>query len=262
MTEAAARKLNVFFRAFSGAPRPLLLVDYDGTMAAFRIDRFSARPWAGVSDLLKQIQTPTRTRIAVITGRPANEIAPMLALESPVEVWGLHGAERLHPHGRRELEQAPAASRTELDALRARLKRDALGGLYEDKANAAVVHWRGRTPARALAIEKKTRAIFEPLATLKGLALLEFDGGLELRIGRDKGGAVRAILREEKPGSPVTYLGDDLTDEAAFQAVNEAKGPHLSVLMRRARRETAAEVWLRPPAELRIFLQRWLEAAA
>ncbi len=236
-------------------------MDYDGTMAAFRVDRFNARPWAGVRDLLKQIQTQTRTRIAVITGRPAHEIAPMLALDLPVEVWGLHGAERLHVHGRRDLEQAPAASRAKLDALRARLKRDALGGLYEDKANAAVMHWRGRTPAQALAIEERTRPLFEPLAKLKGLALLEFDGGLELRIGRDKGGAVRAIMREEKPGSPVTYLGDDLTDEAAFQAVNQAKGPHLSVLMRRVKRETAAELWLRPPGELRIFLRRWLEAA-
>ena len=79
-------------------------------------------------------------------------------------------------------------------------------------------------------------------------------------MGLDKGGAVREIISEAEAGAPVTYLGDDLTDEAAFRAVNEADGPHLSVLMRRERRETAADVWLRPPAELRGFLGRWLKA--
>lgn len=90
--------------------------------------------------------------------------------------------------------------------------------------------------------------------------MLEFDAGLELRSGRDKGGAVRAILRQENSNSPVAYLGDDFTDESAFQAVNEARGPHLSVLMRRARRKTAADVWLTPPSDLRMFLERWLSA--
>lgn len=235
-------------------------MDYDGTMAGFRIDRFKARPWAGVRELLARIQAQGQTRIAVITGRPAGEVAPMLALEFPPEVWGLHGAERLHPDGRRELEPAPVASRTRLDALRAHLKRDALGGLYEDKANAAVIHWRGRSPSQARAIERKARALFEPLAKLRGLIMLEFDAGLELRSGRDKGGAVRAILRQENSNSPVAYLGDDFTDESAFQAVNEARGPHLSVLMRRAMRKTAADVWLTPPSDLRMFLERWLSA--
>jgi trehalose-phosphatase len=92
------------------------------------------------------------------------------------------------------------------------------------------------------------------------LELLEFEAGIELRVGRDKGGAVEAILTEEGHGRPVSYLGDDLTDESAFRAVNNAEGPHLSVLMRRERRPSSAEVWLRPPEELRLFLERWLAA--
>jgi trehalose-6-phosphatase len=55
----------------------------------------------------------------------------------------------------------------------------------------------------------------------------------------------------------VTYLGDDLTDESAFSAINQTANPHLSVLMRREWRETAAEVWLQPPDQLRWFLRRW-----
>ncbi len=262
MAEETAQKLNEFFCAFAGAPRPILLTDYDGTLAAFRIDRFKARPWAGVQPLLSRIQSDAHTRIAVITGRPATEIPCMLTLDPSPEVWGLHGAERLYPDGRDELETITPSTHTKLNELRAQLKGDVLGGLFEDKANAVVMHWRGQPPEQAHAIERRTRALFEPLAQLDGLALLKFEAGLELRAGRNKGGAALAILREEDPRSPVAFLGDDLTDEAGFQAVNEAPGPHLSVLVRRAKRKTVADVWLKPPQALRDFFQRWLEASS
>ena len=236
----------------------MLLLDYDGTLAGFRVDRFKARPWAGVRELLAKIQQQGRTQIAFVTGRPAEEIPPMLELDPAPEVWGLHGAERLYPDGRRDLEKQSPTVQQALEDLRQRLKKDSLGGLFEDKPNAAVMHWRGHKPDEAKLIERRTRELFEPLAKIEGLRLLKFEAGLELRAGRDKGGAVREIIRVADPKAPVTYLGDDLTDEAAFVAVNEAKAPHLSVLMRREKRKTEADVWLRPPDETRWFLKRWL----
>jgi trehalose-phosphatase len=260
LTPEAAKKLNAFFDRFAGGVRPLLLLDYDGTLAPFRVNRFQARPWAGVRELLQRIQIQNRTRIAVITGRPAAEIAPMLALDPPLEVWGLHGAKRLYPDKRRELEQAPIATQARLEELRQFLKRNSLGGLFEDKANGVVMHWRGASRKKAKQIELRTRQLFEPLAQLQGLALLDFDAGLELRVGRNKGGAVKAILAEAGAESPVAYLGDDLSDEAAFRAVNQLSSRGLSILVRRKWRETAAQLWLRPPHELKNFLMTWAEA--
>ena len=264
MTPEAAEKLEEFFAALRGAPHSILLLDYDGTLAPFRVDRFQARPYAGVRELLARIQASGRTRMAVVTGRPAHEIAPMLGLGAPIDVWGLHGAERIHADGRRELEQPSHLARQRLDALREHLRRDSLGGLFEDKANGAVMHWRGLAPAKARAVERRTRALFEPLAEIEGLALLDFEAGLELRAGRNKGGAVEAILEESRRtlgyDVPAAYLGDDLTDEAAFRAVKAWAAPGMSVLMRRAHRETTADIWLRPPQELRSFLRNWLAA--
>ena len=261
MTNDAREKLDEFFLAFTGAARPTLLLDYDGTLAPFRVDRFQARPWAGVRDLLNQIQSQRRTRIVAVTGRPAAEILPLLGVEPAPEVWGLHGAERLRADGRRELEQLSPAVRAKLDALSAQLRRDQFGGLIEEKPNAIAMHWRGVAPARAKVIEKRTRALFEPLVQIDGLNLLEFEAGVELRVGRDKGGAVTAILEETAGPNPhlTAYLGDDLTDESAFRAV---KGNGLGVLVRRQSRPSAADVWLRPPEELRDFLKRWFHACA
>ena len=260
MTPESAKKLDEFFRTFAGGVHPVLLLDYDGMLSAFRVNRFEARPFAGVRELLERIQRQGRTRMAVITGRPAGEIGPMLGLNPALEVWGLHGAERLYSNGRRELDPAPAAAQRKLDELRELLHQDSLGGRFEDKPNAAVMHWRGVPTRKAEVIEKRTRQLFEPLAQMDGLGLLKFEAGLELRAGRDKGGAVEAIVGETGPGAPVAYLGDDLTDESAFRAVNALGGTHLSVLMRHSWRETEADIWLRPPEELRSFLGDWLRA--
>jgi trehalose 6-phosphate phosphatase len=261
VTQETERKLDDFFRCFKGKVRPLLLLDYDGTLAPFRVDRYKARPWSGVRDLLTCIQHRGITRIVVITGRPAAEIAPLLGVEPAPEVWGLHGAERLYADGYCELVSAPDETQAKLGELHAYLRRDSLGGLFEEKANAAVIHWRGVPTKKAKEVEKRTRELFEPLAREYGLKLLKFEAGLELRAGPEKGDAVKALLEEAKSNrpQPAAYLGDDITDEAAFRAIKE-RG--LGILVRREPRETAADLWLQPPAELRAFFTRWLAACS
>jgi trehalose 6-phosphate phosphatase len=260
MTPEAAKRLDAFFSTIRRAADPVLLLDYDGTLAAFRVDRFQARPWAGIRELLTRIQSQGRTRMAVITGRTGAEIAPLLRLERPIEVWGLHGAERIRVDGRRELEQASPAALRKLDELRAKLRRDSFGGLFEDKANGVVMHWRGASPRKAREIAGRARSLFAPLALEGGLSLLDFEAGIELRTGRDKGGAVDAILEEAGRNRSVAFLCDDFTDEVAFQAVNAIGEQGLSVLVRGTRRASEAQIWLRPPADLRAFLEMWVSA--
>ena len=92
------------------------------------------------------------------------------------------------------------------------------------------------------------------------MELLEFDGGIELRMpGHDKGDAVRTILEEIGPEVPVAYLGDDLTDERAFLAL---RGVGLSVLVQPQWRKTAASLWIRPAEGVREFFTKWLQAVA
>ena len=255
---AHAAQLEPFFRSFAQAA-PLLLLDYDGTLAPFRVDRFQAVPWPGVREALTLLQNQKKTRMVMVSGRPAREILPLLGLAEPVEVWGLHGFERLHPDGRLEQQRLPQPVARKLEELHAALQRDSFGGLLEAKPNAAVMHWRGTAPQQAAEIERRTRALFEPAADMAGFQLLPFDGGLELRAGCDKSAAVDALLAESAPDTPAAYLGDDLTDEAAFRAL---AGRGLSVLVRPEWRETAADMWLKPPEELLWFLKAWFDAVA
>lgn len=255
MSPESAEILSVFLRSFAQASRALLLLDYDGTLAPFQVDRFQAAPWPGVRELLNRIQDQKTTRMVVVSGRPAAEVQPLLGLNEPIEIWGLHGFERVHTDGRRELEHLPEAVARKLNELHAQLEHDSFGGLLEVKPNAAVMHWRGLPEKEAALVERRTRALFEPVAQIEGFKLLPFDAGLELRAGRDKSAAVEALLAES-PGGPAAYLGDDLTDEASFRAIKDCG---LGILVRGEWRETAAEVWIKPPEELMEFLRRWAE---
>jgi trehalose 6-phosphate phosphatase len=249
--------LETFFQSVTGARQSTLLLDFDGTLAPFRVDPSKVRPWAGVASLLDRIQQTDRTRLAIITGRAAADVASQLALRNVPEIWGLHGAERLYPDGRVEQEELAGDEQELLAAARFAVGQARLGVRVEEKRNAVVVHWRGKSPHSIQAVRIRTLKLLRPFADSAVMNLLEFDGGLELRAGRHKGDAVRMILAEIPDHVPVAYLGDDMTDEDAFAALS---GRGLGVLVRRAWRPGAATIWLRPPAQLREFLGMWLRA--
>ena len=253
-TSSAA--IDQFFDTLAAARDSALLLDFDGTIAPFRIDPANVRPWAGVAKLLNQIQLSGRTRIAIVSGRPARDVAARLGTASTPEIWGLHGAERLDPNGELEQQSLTIEEQTALDTARSAIKAELSGVRLEQKWNAVAAHWRGAPVRSRDTLRCRAAELLQPFAIAAGLRLLHFDGGIELRAGRDKGDAVRLILNQISSRSPVAYLGDDTTDEDAFLALG-TRG--LSALVRRQWRPSAAQIWLRPPAELRSFLTTWLQ---
>ena len=249
--------LDSFFQSLKASRQSCLLLDFDGTLAPFRVDPSKVRPWAGVASLLDEIRHTGRTHIAIVTGRPALNVSLPLGLSAPPEVWGLHGAEHLFPDGHIERKELAANARAALEAGRAAINAARVGVRVEEKWNAVVVHWRGLPLHSRQAVESRAFNLLHPFSRQAELELLQFDCGLELRAGPNKGDAVRNVLKEISVSVPIAYLGDDTTDEYAFQAL---EGRGLSVLVRRERRPSAAQIWLRPPAELRGFLTSWLRA--
>jgi trehalose 6-phosphate phosphatase len=248
-----------FLGSVGRAPRSVLLLDYDGTLAPFSVDRQQALPYPGIKELLQQIIDAGRTRLVIITGRDAHEIDPFLHLRPAPEVWGSHGLQRLRPDGTCEMPEIPADVAETLSDARRWLQYQRLEHLAEVKPGSIAVHWRALEPADAEELRGKVLVGWFPIADQTALKLLEFDGGVEMRMpDLDKGDAVRTILKEIGPGVPTAYLGDDFTDEQAFRALGD-RG--LSVLVRSNARRTAAQLWLKPPEELMDFLSRWIAAA-
>jgi trehalose-phosphatase len=174
---------------------------------------------------------------------------------SDLEMWGSHGLERQLSDGsysRLEVNEEDAASLREAEEW---VVATGLLTCAEIKFGGIAIHWRGMPPGEARRIQALTQDSWKPLAERSGLKLLRFEAGLELRVSHpDKGDAVRTILAALDAKVPIAFLGDDLTDEDAFQAL---KDRGLTVLVRADYRETMAEAWLRPPGELIAFLERW-----
>ena len=239
-----------------GESRPsLLLLDYDGTLAPFRTERSHAFPYPGVAPLLQTIIRSGSTRVVIVSGRDAGEMAPLLGVEPRPEVWGLHGLQRVRVDGSAELLQPDERTRETLRTAQRWLEYHELQHLAECKTGSVAVHWRGLDARAVEEIRNRVLLGWQPIAKPGGLDLVDFDGGIEIRsAAADKGDAVRVLLGETDPEAPAAYLGDDTTDEPAFEAM---AGRGLSVLVRSRWRETAAQLWLKPPGELVDFLTRW-----
>lgn len=251
-------RIDEFLRTVTRAGRSLLLLDYDGTLAPFREERDRAFPYPGIARLLEEIVRCGHTRVVIISGRDTSETIPLLGVTPTPEIWGLHGLQRQKPG---ENIETVRIEQRYLDALSDAgrwLDCQHLQPAAEFKAGSIAVHWRGLSDWEAEELRGRVLAGWNPVAEHTGLKLLEFDGGVEIRVpGVDKGDVVRFVLSEMEPGTPVAYLGDDATDERAFRVIG---GRGLTGLVRPRWRQTAAQLWLKPPEELVEFLTLWLEA--
>jgi len=244
-----------FWKRLENSPRKVLLLDYDGTLAPFREEREKAYPYPGIRETLEAIVDSGHCRVVLISGRWSKDLPPLLNLKHLPEIWGSHGVERVFPDGRYELSQLEDNQIKGLADADDLVESAGLALYREQKPGCLALHWRGRDPEIREKILELGQGKLFPLAESSGLVIKEFDGGMELRTpARGKGDAVRTIFQEEGDDAYGAYLGDDLTDEDAFQAID---GKGLGILVREPFRNTAAKAWIRPSGELMDFLRHW-----
>lgn len=235
-TTAGIHGLRALIDQPSGA---LVAVDFDGTLAPIVTQPASARPQPGAPAVLRAL-AESMAAVAVVTGRPAGVAAKLLgfAAQPPppnVRVVGHYGLETWTPAAG-VLTVADLGPRwpARIDAVRAALPallRDAgapQGTRIEDKGASVAVHVRETAdPHAALALLR------EPLAALAASQGLRLEPGrlvLELRpAGTDKGTALHSLVHAAAARS-VCYVGDDLGDIAAFDALDELRSAGLAVL--------------------------------
>lgn len=241
-------------RTLRRAPDPAwaFFLDLDGTLLPFTSSPRRTRGDRGLRRLISGLQARTGGAVAIVTGRPISTVDrffPQLHLA----VAGLHGLECRDGAGRTVRHARPSAR---LRALRAELEGRTTGlpGLVvEDKTLALALHYR-RAPALAAFTHRLAREAAARLGPAYGLRA----GKQVIEItpaGRDKGKAITALMREApfRGRSPV-FLGDDVTDEHGFRAVNALGGWSVKVGPGR----TEAD-WRLPDVAA---VRRWLRAAA
>jgi len=257
LKKESSSKIEAFLESVASASRRLLMLDYDGTLAPFRKERDQAVPYPEVVSKLEALVRSGHTRVVIISGREIHEVASLLRVTPVPELWGVYGLQHRKLDGVVEILPTDEKYVVPLSNAHRWLEYQQLMSFVEVKTGSIAVHWRGRSAAEVEEIRGRVLLGWSAVAQNSGLSLVEFDGGLEIRVpGRDKGDVVRALLDQKGSDVCAAYLGDDVTDEPAFHAIH---GRGLGVLVRPEWRGTAAQAWLKPPAGVIEFLAAWLD---
>ena len=243
------------WRMVALAGHRLLMLDYDGTLAPFEVDRDRARPLPRSTALLGDIAAAAGTTVAIVSGRPLAELERLLG-PLPVTVVGEHGWEKRMPDGLVVKCPLPTQQKQVLDRAEHLARRKGLGSHLERKRTGIVLHTRGLAPPVARDHEEETLSLWSPLAADGSSRLGRIDGGVELRLrGRDKGTAVLSLVSQAPPGTLGVFVGDDATDEDAFAAVQEWG---FGVRVGESDRPSLAAAWLPSCSAVTAFLEEWL----
>ncbi len=231
-----------------------VLADFDGTLAEIATDPGAARPVEHVGDTLGRLAG--LCPVAVISGR---DLADLRERGGTAGIWyaGSHGFELLAPDGTRHVHEAGVAAEPAIAEAAAELTArlcEIAGVVVEHKRFTVAVHHRNVAAGQIAAV---VAAVHE-VGRRTGLRVTGGRKVTELRpdLDWDKGHALRWILdRLDGPALPI-YLGDDLTDEDAFDAMG-AEG--VSIVVRHSEngdRRSAARFAVDGPARVREFLDR------
>ncbi|MGP0094005.1 MAG: trehalose-phosphatase [Xanthobacteraceae bacterium] len=226
-----------------------LLLDIDGTLLDIAPRPHEVKVPAGLRQLLASLQQLTAGALALVSGRPLVDID---AIFTPLKLTavGGHGAEiRRLIDGEATHEGVAPLEET----LRARIRAVGAkpGIVVEDKGYSIALHYR-LAPERQRAIHDAVEAIRSELPPgdteiLLGKLMIEIK-----KTGFDKGTGIRELMRHVPfAGRRPIFIGDDVTDEAAFAVIPEFGGLAMSV----GRIVPGAAKRFEAPADVR----RWLE---
>lgn len=206
------------------APLPgqiALFLDFDGTLVEIAPSPEDVKIDRRLPEALDVLRQRLGGALALVSGRPVGLLDEMMA-PYRFDAAGLHGAQIRLGDADAPLAAPSKALHTALRAM-VRFANSNVGVIIEDKRQSVALHWR-LAPAladEALALMEKIAADIGPSMRLqRGKAVAEL-----VPATASKGGAIDWLLQQEGyVGRTPVFIGDDITDEDGFAAVNAANG--------------------------------------
>jgi alpha,alpha-trehalase len=235
-----------------------VFLDYDGTLTPI-----VAHPDLAI--LAEETRSSLRrlaavVPVAIISGRDVDDVHQKVGVAG-IYYAGSHGLDVIEPDGTRRDHEPARLYVGALDAAEAELDEavDAIAGAHvERKRFAIAVHWRQVAEADVRAVETAVDAVHARHPELRkthGKKVFE----LRPDVDWDKGKALVALAETlaGDAGIPAgelvpVYIGDDLTDEDAFTAI---EGRGIGVVVAGGDHTSAADFNLADTSEVRIFLE-------
>ena len=212
----------------------LLLLDYDGTLTPIVETPPKALLEAEVKEALETIVKNPWLKLALVSGRTIQSLQAVSGLSNQAILFsGLHGGEILVAGCYRNsaIEAQKATIRTLSQALKKALQ-PIQGIVFEEKDGCAIaIHYRNVPSLEAVEVIEETVATLleaynnnNQVRVQMGKKVMEL-----LPVSFNKGNSVNALIGEFPSYFPI-YCGDDITDIAAFQAVQKHQGLAVGVV--------------------------------
>ncbi len=225
--------------------RAALLLDFDGTLVDIAPTPDSVVVPADLAATLRALRIRLDGALAVVSGRPVEQIEALLGDAAEV-IAGEHGGAIRYEAGG-PLDRAPLPTPPEAwFAAGARIAAAHPGATLERKAHGFVLHYRA-VPAAGVALGEAMAALVEGSDRFVRVSARM---AWELRPrGADKGTAVEALMRRAPfAGRLPVFIGDDVTDEDGMAAARRLGGVGLRVADAFAT-PAGVRAWLRAAAE-------------
>ncbi|MEQ8768014.1 MAG: trehalose-phosphatase [Planctomycetota bacterium] len=216
------KSLDDHLRHIARTPVLLVATDYDGTIAPIVQNPEDAKPDREALLALRRLADLAQTHVAVISGRSLEELARLSTLGEVVHLVGSHGSE-FEPGFATSLPEPVLELRRRLESELEELTTLGPGLTIEVKPASVAFHYRN---AEDEVGEKALQAVLSGPASWEGVEVRRGKMVIELSVvSTHKGDALRQ-LRHRVSATAVVFLGDDVTDEDAFQTLS---GPDVGV---------------------------------
>lgn len=206
--------------------RAALLLDLDGTLLDIAPTPDAVVVPPGLIASLRALRTRLDGALAVVTGRPVEQVEALLGDAVPT-IAGEHGGAIRHAAGE-ALDRVALPTPSEAwFAAGARIAAAHPGATLERKANGFVLHYRA-APGHGRPLGEAMAAL---VAGSDRFVVLPARKAWELRPhGADKGTAVEVVMRRAPfAGRVPVFIGDDVTDEDGMAAARRLGGVGLRV---------------------------------
>lgn len=200
-----------------------LFLDIDGTLVPIAPTPAEVRPSPDLPRLLARAAADLDNALAIVSGREVTSIDQVTHAVVPYAA-GSHGAEFRLGIGQPILRPGPQPDIAGLESAVLARMGEWPGLLIEPKRAGLAVHYR-KAPDLGPLVHAELAALLSQRAQ-PDLALLQGDHVVEVRSpAHNKGEAVRRIMAEPAfHGRRPVFIGDDVTDEDGFVAVQELGG--------------------------------------
>ncbi len=204
-----------------------LMLDLDGTLLDLAATPDAVVVPPHLPDTLRRLRAHLGGALAVVTGRPIDQIDALLA-DAPFAVAGEHGGAIRHQPGGPVIRAALPDPPVDWVIEAAKIVDRHPGALLEQKQRGFVFHYR-LAPECGPALHEAALALVAP--AIMRFQVLEAAMAWEVRPrGVDKGIAVAALAAEAPfAGRRPIFIGDDVTDEDGMRAARDLAGAGLRV---------------------------------